>query len=128
MGFDINVMMELFMCPATGKPFYYGYDKDTKKTKKIYDLPNIVVPEKMCEYLVGRGHHFHAYTRDFDEKDMFSVSVDYFLEEYPTWEQVVNSDDYSEDSHWIEEDHEGFKRLLEWCLEQRIPFRVEWSY
>ena len=130
MGFDINVMMEMFMCPATGKPFYYGYDEVTKNLEKVYDLPDISVPAKMCEYLVGRGSIFYAYTEFFNEREVFNVTVDEFLEAYPSWRQVKESNYYSEETtdYWCEEDHEGFKRLLEWCTQQRVMFRVCWSY
>jgi hypothetical protein len=128
MGFDINVMMELFLCPATGKPFYYGRDKETKKVEKVYELPTLIVPEMMRKYLVGRGHIFHAYTDHFNEKEIFNVSVDEFLEEYPTWDDVMKCDYYSDEGYWSEEDHEGFKRLLEWSCQQGVSFRVAWSY
>jgi hypothetical protein len=129
MGFDINITMDMLMCPGSGKPFYYKYNKETKVVDKIYDFSNIIVPGKMCEYLEGRGHIFHAYTHMFNEKDVYNVSVDEFLEEYPTWEDVVKSPYYDDaDHYWIEEDHLGFKRTLEWCAEQDVSFRVCWSY
>ena len=131
MGFDINITMSLQMCPASGKPFYYGSDPKTNKIEKIYGLPNILVPAKMCEYLEGRGSIFHAYTDTFNDKDIFNVSVDEFLDEYPTWEDVKKSGYYvdeDENGYWMEEDHEGFKRLLEWCCQQGPSFRVCWSY
>ena len=130
MGFDINVMMEMFMCPKTGKPFYYGYNEATNNLEKVYDLPDVTVPERMCDYLVGRGSIFHAYTELFNERDIFNVTVDEFLEAYPSWQQVTESNYYSEETtdYWTVEDHEGFKQLLEWCTQQRAAFRVCWSY
>lgn len=128
MGFDINILMEMYMCPATGKPYYYKYDKKTKMTEKIYELPNITVPAKMCDYLVGRGHIFHAYTDHFNEKDIFNVSVEEFLGEFPSWDHVQQNEYYSDEGGWSEEDHLAFKKVLEWCLEQDPFFRVCWSY
>ena len=128
MGFDINIMMELYMCPASGKPYYYGKNKETRKIEKVYELPNILVPGKMCEYLVGRGHIFHAYTAHFNEKEIFNVSVEEFLEEFPSWEEVMENEFYSDEGYWLEEDHLGFQRTLEWCSEQEVCFRVCWSY
>ncbi len=129
MGFDINITMDLQMCPATGKPFYFKYNKEKQFVEKIYDFPNILVPGKMCEYLEGRGHIFHAYTQKFNDNERYSTSVEEFLEEYPSWEDVVKSHYYeNEDYYWHQEDHEGFKRLLEWCAEQDVPFTVRWSY
>lgn len=129
MGFDINITMELYMCPASGKPYYLKWNKEQKNYEKIYDIPQLIVPAKMCEYLEGRGHIFHAYTEKFNSEERYNVSVDEFLEEYPTWADVVDNDLYRDEGYyWSEEDHEGFKRLLEWCLEQDVPFRVVWSY
>ena len=128
MGFDINVNMVLHMCPKTGKPFYYGYKKETNNYEKIYELPTLVVPETIREYLVGRGHIFHAYTEFFNENDVYDVSVEDFLEHYPSWEEVVEHSSYEDDCCWTDEDHEGFKQLLEWCMKQTVAFRVNWSY
>jgi hypothetical protein len=128
MGFDINVMMEMFMCPASGKPFYYRRNPETKTIEKCYEIPDITVPVKMCEYLVGRGPIFYAYTQQFNEQERYNISADEFLEEYPSWETIVDSEYYNDEGCWIQEDHKGFKRLLEWCTEQDVPFRVCWSY
>lgn len=116
------------MCPASGKPYYLRWNKELKNYEKIYELHNIIVPEKMCEYLVGRGHHFHAYTGDFNEEERYDVTVEEFLEQYPSWEEVMENHSWDDECGWIEEDHEGFKRLLEWCCEQDVSFRVCWSY
>ncbi len=51
MGFDINISMELYMCPEKGKPFYFK--KKDGKFEKIYDFPDILVPGKMCDYIEG---------------------------------------------------------------------------
>ena len=116
------------MCPAKGKPYYIK--KQGTRYEKCYEIPDVTVPGKMCEYLVGRGHLFHAYTDHFNENDIFNVSVDEFLDKYPEWEEVQQSDYFRDDEIdcWNEEDHEGFKRLLEWCVEQEVSFRVMWSY
>ena len=128
MGFDISIHMVLYMCPETGKPYYLKRNKETKTIDKVYDRPDIEVPAKMCEYLVERGHIFHAYTGDFNEREVYDVSVDEFLEKYPSWEQVMEDPSYSDEGFWIEEDHLGFKQTLEWCLKQEVSFRVSWSY
>ena len=128
MGFDINVMMMLYMCPETGKPYYLKWNKETRNYEKLYELPDIIVPEKMCEYLVGRGHHFHAYTEVFNEDGRYDVSVDEFMDYFPSWEEVLENPSYNDECGWCEEDHKGFKRLLEWCCKQDVSFRVSWSY
>lgn len=128
MGFDINVMMTMYTCPESGKPYYLKWSKEAKNYEKRYDLPDIIVPEKMCKYLVGRGHHFHAYTSHFNELERYDVTVEEFLEQYPSWDELVDDPSYEDECGWFEEDHEGFKRVLEWCTQQCVSFRVSWSY
>ena len=121
MGFDITIEMDLCMCQQTGKPYYYG-----KGFEKIYDISSIVVPEDLREYLVGRGPVFHAYTSEFNYEDRYDVSVSEFLEHYPSWEEIKK--EYEDHDYWVEDDHNKFKELLEWCEKQRVSFRVSWSY
>ena len=130
MGFDINIELCFLMCSMTGKPYYYQYDKTTNKVNRIYELPSVEVPEELRKYLVGRGHLFHAYTETFNERDVFETSVDQFLENYPSWEDVMEHEEFRDDipDFWNEEDHIGFKTLLEWCAKQDYMFRVSWSY
>lgn len=126
MGFDINVEMILHMCPEKGKPYFYRWNEETKIIEKVYGLPELVVPEKFRNYLVGRGHHFHAYTADFNEEQRYTVSAGEFLDKYPRWKDVKTDPSYEEG--WLKQDHRGFKSLLKWCCNQDVPFRVSWSY
>ena len=121
MGFDINIEMVLSMCKVTGKPYYLGANFE-----HIYDIGDIVVPEHLKEYLVGRGPVFHAYTSDFNYENRYNVSVYEFLEHYPSWEDVHK--EYEDHDYWTEDDHNKFKELLEWCKKQCVDFRVSWSY
>ena len=121
MGFDINIEMILSMCEETGKPFYYG-----KGFERIYELPILEVPQELQEYLVGRGPIFHAYTDHFNYENRYNVSVKEFLEDYPSWLSV--QEEYPSHNYWLEEDHNKFKELLEWCEKQKVSFRVSWSY
>lgn len=125
MGFDITVSIMLHLCPETGKPYYYGSSGDGHGTK-IYGLPPIEVPKDLRMYLIGRGHHFHAYTEYFNEMEQYDVDVEEFLLHYPSWEEVVENVNYDEE--WTKEDHEGFENLLAWCSGQSYMYRVSWSY
>lgn len=119
------------ICPETGKPYYYHSDEASKTMIRKYDLPLLEVPESLRKYLVGRGYLFHAYTKHFDENDMgFHASVDVFLDKYPSWEEVMSNEEFRDDipDYWNEDDHNGFKRLLEWCCKQECYFQVTWSY
>jgi hypothetical protein len=131
MGFDIFVELTFMMCDEKGKPFYYEYDDGTKKLNRIYDLPSIEVPQELRKYLVGRGHLFHAYTKYFDDNNMgFNVSVEAFLEHYPSWDEVIEHAEFRDDipGFWNEDDHVGFRDLLEWCSKKKCAFHVTWSY
>lgn len=142
MGFDFTITLSMGMCPQTGKPFYYGTHPTTGQLARIYDLPDLRVPDNLKDYLYQRGHHMHAYTRRFDERDkpVYDVPVEDFLEGFPAWEQVKQTDwwkdqmfGYEEDAEedpncWSLTDHECLLRLLTWCWEQPYDFRVSWSY
>ena len=128
MGFDISIQILFHMCPESGKLFYYKRNKQTNHIEKCYDVPDIIVPEQMCEYLVGRGHLFHAYTEYFNEQERYCVSVEEFLDHYPSWEDVTSHENYYDEDGWTEENHEGFLRLLEWCAKQEVSFQLSWSY
>jgi hypothetical protein len=123
MGFDLYVQLVLNMCPNEGKPYYYSRDD----FKKLYDISPIVVPTHLRKYVELRGHFLHAYTRHFNEQDRFVVEVCEFLEDFPSWEDVVADDSYSI-YDWEEKDHTLFKELLEWCQAQNVFFNVNWSY
>lgn len=114
------------MCPVSGKPFWYKFNPDTKHLDKCYDLPDIQVPSKMCQYLQLRGRFLYAYTEPFNDVYKYDASIDEFLKEFPTWQRVRAHEEY--DDEWIEEDHLGFERLLEWCSKQSVEFRVSWSF
>lgn len=121
MGFDINIEMVLFMCPETGKPYHYG-----KGLEHVYEIPTLNPPKELIRYFRERGHVFHAYTEFFNQEEKYNVYVEQFLEEYPCWDDVKEHSCY--DDYWTEKDHNNFKKLLEWCLEQPVTFRITWSY
>ena len=131
MGFDIYISLNMMMCSITGKPFYHGAHPETGAFAAVYGYPDAIVPEELRKYLMGRGRHFVAYTRQVEFDDLgLNVSVDQFLERYPSWEEVYQSDEVSEETldSWNEENHNAFKKLLEWCLESGFDYRVSWSY
>lgn len=129
MGFDINITLVLQMCEETGKPFYYKHSKK-EGFVQVFEMPNIDVPKSLRKYLRGRGHLFHAYTDIFNDQEIFETHVERFLEEFPSWEQVMSYEAYRDDipEFWNEDDHNNFKKLLEWCSVQDCSFRISWSY
>jgi hypothetical protein len=130
MGFDINICLSLLLCPETGKPFYLHWDKTTHKITKNYSIPIIEIPKELCKYLEGRGHLFHAYTDYFNERDIFTTDVRQFLEHYPSWDRVIEHENYTDDYEgcWNEEDHTNFEKLLDFLTEQEVTFTITWSY
>jgi hypothetical protein len=124
MGFDIKVEMIMSMSPETGKPYYLGKTEDGTY-QMIYEIPNITVPDELRKYLYSYGRHFRTYTRKAEMGWGLSVTVDYLLDTYPSWEDVLIEND---GTWWTEEDHEGFKKLLQWCDMQDVYFMVTWSY
>lgn len=131
MGFDIFVELSFSICAETGKPFYYEYDEIKKKLNRNYELPSILVPQELRQYIVGRGHLFRAYTQYFEDIEMgFNVSAEAFLEHYPSWDEVMEHEEFRDDipEFWNENDHIGFRTLLEWCSKQKCSFQVTWSY
>jgi hypothetical protein len=129
MGFDLFLQMSLTMDEATGKPFYYGTNKETGKIERIFEIPQIDIPEQLRKYLYGRGHHFHVYTEKFNRKDIFHVGVSAFLDRFPSWTRFAESDYYTDEpAGWTHEDHKNFKKLLKLLEEQKVSFTVSWSY
>ncbi len=128
MGFDIQVSVTLLMCPETGKPFYFKYNEEEKRLEKAYGLPEFTVPEELRPYLQQRGPWFHAYCDVIERDSGTTTDVEEFLECYPSWDDVKEGGycDYSQE--WTVKDHNAFRRLLKWCLEQDCYFTVSWSY
>lgn len=129
MGFDLFIHMNLMMDDETGKPFYYGSNKETGKTEKVYELPVAEIPEELRKYLYGRGHFFHVYTDKFNRKDIYHVSVSAFLERFPSWSRYEDSDYYEDNPEmWTRDDHKNFKKLLKFLELQPMSYSVSWSY
>lgn len=128
MGLDIYVSLSLLMCTTTGKPFYFRTINGNLESS--YEVPTVEVPSHLRKYLIGRGPLFTAYTEGLERDGMgFTVGADRFLESYPEWEDVKESSFYSDEpGAWSEEDHTGFKELLQWCVDQSFHFTVSWSY
>ncbi len=118
------------MCAETGRPYYLSYDTQTRTWTKEYTLPDVQIPLHLQKYLVGRGHLFHAYTEHFNLQEIYKTDVGSFLEHFPSWDEVIQNDFYSDDYEdcWNEEDHANFKDLLEFLTNQDVTYTVVWSY
>jgi hypothetical protein len=127
MGFDLFIQVQYYLCPETGKPYYYS----TQGFEKKYTLPDINIPVHLRKYLKGRGSIFHAYIQEFDECDQTDTDVYSFLHGYPLWDQVKNSNWYDEtwEGIWDERNHNEFRELLVYLTETYdCNFTVDWSY
>lgn len=124
----MNIELILLMCPETGKPYYYGTTPQTGSFDRMYGIPDVKVPVDLKKYLGMRGSFFHHYTQGFEEKGLgYSVEVEQFLDDYPSWDDILDSNDDIPD-YWSKDDHTGFKQLLEWCRSSGLNFNVRWSY
>ena len=117
MGFDIYVMLNLMVDEKTGMPFVYD-----GLTKKPYIPEEYQVPEKYRRFLDQRGSWFCNFILTFEG---MQVSADRFLDNYPSWEDVMEGEDDME--MWTIQDHEGFQVALEWFASKGC-FVVSWSY
>lgn len=121
MGFDLFIEVSFMMCPVTGKPYYF-----TSDLKKEFDISSVSVPEHLRYYLEQRGKYLHEYTSYFNYNNEYEKSVYDFLEKFPDWKDICNSEYFGD--YWTEDDHKKFKELLEFCKKSRASFRVTWSY
>jgi hypothetical protein len=130
MGFDINICLEFQMCADLGRPYHFTYNKETHITEKVYALPNTHIPTHLRKYLVGRGNLFYTYTEFFNNQDIFKTDVGTFLQEYPSWDTILESEYYTDDYEgaWNEDDHTSFKDLLTFLTIQDEVYTILWSY
>lgn len=129
MGFDINIIMELYMCPMTGLPYYNRCVNHA--VQKVYGRPAITVPPNLRKYLVGRGKIFAAYTEHFNKEGCSEIDVAAFLNRFPSWDNIVASEWWTvngDDDDWTREDHNRFYELIQWCQNQDVDFHIRWSY
>lgn len=120
MGFDINIIINTWIDEKTGLPFVWGKNCE----KKVYNPEEYQIPEEYRKWIHQRGHHFHAYIKMFDDSTT-QCDVDIFLEYYPKWEDTKYD---IIDDEWTEEDHNGFKKCLEWLVSKPGIFGITWSY
>lgn len=127
MGFDFEIRISLGICEQTGRPYYYSNEPDNKY-KKNYDLSAIVVPKEYRASFQLRGKHLHAYTDYFNEQEVYSTSVNSFLEQFPDWTIVKEFLEQTDNDYWTHEDHLNLFFALVWCTKTNCHYTVEWSY
>lgn len=128
MGFDLDIRLDLHIDSDTGLPVVYVYDPSTNSSMKVpYNPEDYKVPEEFCKYLQQRGSQFHYYIAFFGSSTT-EIDASAFLHYYPKWEDVVKYHSEYELGGWSEEDHNGFKKALEWMATKNYVFNVHWSY
>jgi hypothetical protein len=99
---------------------------------KVYGIPDITVPKEFRRFIQQFGNFLHAYTtaRMPDEySHITEISALAFLDQYPTWNDVLINPNYDrDDDFWTEKDHDEFKKALEWFSDQSVGYTVTWSY
>jgi hypothetical protein len=129
MGFDFAIQLSVSICDETGKPYYYGKDPETNRFRKIYALPDVIVPEEHRRFLKQRGGIYHIYTQYFNEYDIYQVDIHTFLRQFPKWETVKEHDLYSShEDYWNEDEHAALLGALHWFAIQGESYSVSWSY
>ena len=123
MGFDLNIIINVSIDELTGLPFVW-VNSDENKIKP-YNPEDYKIPEEYRKYIHQRGHHFHAYIKNFDDSTM-QCDADIFLHYYPKWEDIKY--DILNDDEWNEESHKEFKKCLKWLVSKPGIFGLRWSY
>lgn len=119
MGFYIHIRRMVDLCPETGTPFYYG-----PNLEKIYNIPEIAVPDQYRRFLYEKNSVYHAYMSD----NCYYDSVDMVQDMFPTWEQVKNLYPDAEERYgWTEQDHNLFRDAIEWFAAQPIGYIIHWG-
>jgi hypothetical protein len=122
MGFDLNIIINISIDEVTGLPYIL---KLNPMTKKPYNPEEYKIPEEFRKWIDQRGHHFHAYIKNFDDSTL-QCDVEIFLHYYPKWEDVKY--DILDNDDWNEKDHNEFKKCLEWLESKPGVFGIRWSY
>ena len=116
MGFDLYVMLNLMIDENTGFPIVYP-----NGIKDTFHILEYQVPLEYRRFIQQRGHWFSNYILHFEGNQ---ASAEYFLDHYPEWEDGIEG---YEDEPWTKEDHDAFKKALEWFALKGV-FIVSWSY
>jgi hypothetical protein len=127
MGFDLMIEARFRVNKEDGTFFVYGVQDGYIATHHRINPSEYVVPKEHREWTATRGHIFHAYIQEISD-DEFEADARYFLEKFPTWEQVTDHYIYDAvESDWSEEKHNQFKAAIEWFA-SKPGFSVSWSY
>lgn len=123
MGFDLNIIINISIDEVTGLPYVWGNLNENKI--KSYNPEEYQIPEEYRKWIHQRGHHFHVYIKMFDDSTT-QCNADTFLNYYPIWKDIKY--DILNDDEWTEENHNEFKKCLEWLVSKPGVFGITWSY
>lgn len=125
MGFDWFLTIEVYVDPATGKPWVWSKDGELKKIP--FNPEDWILPERFREFAIMRGHHLHPYIKRVEEYEFNSrASADILLHYFPVWEDIKDKLDW-EDYEWDEAKHKLFEECLTWCVKVG-HYGASWSY
>lgn len=101
-----------------------------KNWEKVYEIPNLEIPEQYLPFVQDRGHLYHLYTDYFNDRDIYSTSPVELLKHFPSWEEVASSSIYEgyTEEDWSKKTHNLFREALEWFSSQPYSFQASWSY
>jgi len=124
MSIDLYIRIVLYVDPDTGLPHVYKRIND-KVEKALYKAEDYKVPTEFCKYFYQHGKHFRYYTALFHSLER-ETTASSFLSTYPNWEDVYR---YKKGvlNDWSEDDHNEFKKALEWFATKDDVFMIHWE-
>ena len=121
MGFDYHIHLCLHLCPETGEAFVGYY-----RSQVPYEAEKHRIPVTFRKYLHGRGRFFLDYMPMGANGEIFSEFVDVWYNQFPCWGEIEEEEAVA--NEWTEEDHNNFKDLLKWFIDNGLDAVVSWSY
>lgn len=125
MGFDWNLTIQVYIDPATGKPWVWSHDGELKKIPFVPE--DWILPERFREFAIMRGHHLYHYIHYVEEYEFNSqTTADILLAYFPVWEDIKDNVVWT-NYDWDEEKHNLFHECLRWCA-KKGQYGATWSY
>jgi hypothetical protein len=124
--FGIKIVLKVSIDPQTGLPIVNYYTNDGSIEQKPFVPIDCKIPEKYTKYIEQHGHHFHSYLRAF-VTNSYKCSIDEFIENYPSWDQLKDDNEYLEDD-WSHSDHLDYRDFMVWMKNSSYEFELEWCH
>lgn len=95
MGFHWNLTIQVYVDPATGKPWVWSHDGELKKIPFVPE--DWVLPEQFREFTDMRGHHLYHYIDCVENMGYgHRADADILLHYFPIWDEIKDSENWLE--------------------------------